>query len=368
MLLWYSAGDDVGLPWSRARSPSNSALSITLTVNAANWRASLIWTSVNRSTVVYVWRTENKNFNSCLILKLRSVSTTWRPIPKRTCVIGWTVFAKCAICMILSRNIPRQPPSQVRYCNWIWNEILKCLIELADDAISQQPITKDPSVTGKLQQQYNTSNVSSDTTTTSINSSTGSTLRQSPLNDIVRPLTNAATNQVSHSSSNLLVLQQRQNNNQNNNNDSIAYVNTEYTNRETLLCDVYLTKQQPQNRSANPTANVPNANQTSTLYLNAATLQHHYHHQQQKSLDTLTKKSSSTSSPLNTVIRKIPENLVLNNSTSPTGLRDTQYEKQLVQSSPAPSTASGPYIPISECFSGSPKFMVIHLIKSVHWI
>lgn len=108
-------------------------------------------------------------------------------------------------------------------------------------------------------------------------------------------------------------------------------------------------------------ANVPSTNQSlvenrasSALYLNAATFQHH-HHQHQNQHDTLTKKSSSAS-PLSTVIRKIPENLVLNNSSS--SLKDINAEKQTVQPSPAPSTASGPYIPISECFSGSPKFMV----------
>lgn len=49
------------------------------------------------------------------------------------------------------------------------------------------------------------------------------------------------------------------------------------------------------------------------------------------------------------VVRKIPENLILNTTTLVEGN---------VEPSPALSTSSGPYIPISECFSGSPKFMV----------
>lgn len=125
-------------------------------------------------------------------------------------------------------------------------------------------------------------------------------------------------------------------------NDS-AYVNTEYTNRETLLCDAHFEKQQLVNVASN-TASATNASQTgqtatsssSALYLNTAAFQ-----------DTGRLSVSS-----NGVVRKIPENLVLNNTPLP------ESQQNSVQPSPALSTASGPYIPISECYSGSPRFMV----------
>lgn len=47
--------------------------------------------------------------------------------------------------------------------------------------------------------------------------------------------------------------------------------------------------------------------------------------------------------------RKIPENLKLQNSPL--------FETLSVQPSPSLSTCSGPYIPISECFSGTPKYL-----------
>lgn len=190
-------------------------------------------------------------------------------------------------------------------------------------------------------------NSSNDTTTTTINSSSGtntSNTHQSFSNDILRrplnvveqqPLTAAATSpNVTNASSTSTTLYQPSN-------DS-AYVNTEYTNRETLLCDAHFEKQQLVNvASANLTA-AANASPTaqtgsSALYLNTAVFQ----------------DSARLSVSLNGVVRKIPENLVLNNTPLP------ESQQHSVQPSPALSTASGPYIPISECYSGSPKFMVI---------
>ncbi|KAM7359076.1 daughter of sevenless isoform 2-T3 [Cochliomyia hominivorax] len=191
-------------------------------------------------------------------------------------------------------------------------------------------------------------NTSNDTTTTTINSSSGtnaSNTRQSFNNDILRrtsnvveqqPLTAGSTNAsgVTNASSNSSTSFQQSN-------DS-AYVNTEYTNRETLLCDAHFEKQQLVNVASNLTianANAPQTAQTgnsSALYLNTAAFQ-----------DTGRLSVSS-----NGVVRKIPENLVLNNTPLP----DSQQNS--VQPSPALSTASGPYIPISECYSGSPRFMV----------
>lgn len=114
------------------------------------------------------------------------------------------------------------------------------------------------------------------------------------------------------------------------------YVNTEYTNRETLTSSVCLQQQQQQQVQQVPPS--PGA-----VYLNSPI----FGAQAQK------ENASRLAVNSNGVVRKIPENLVLNN----TPLTETASVNS-VQPSPALSTASGPYIPISECFSGSPKFLV----------
>lgn len=123
---------------------------------------------------------------------------------------------------------------------------------------------------------------------------------------------------------------------------SRAYVNTEYTNRETLLCDAQFEKQQLTNVANMQQKHHQQNPQTgsSALYLNTAAFQ----------------DSSRISVSSNGVVRKIPENLVLNNTPLP------ESQQHSVQPSPALSTASGPYIPISECYSGSPKFLVAQYI------
>ncbi|KAI8115584.1 Protein daughter of sevenless [Lucilia cuprina] len=185
-------------------------------------------------------------------------------------------------------------------------------------------------------------NSSNDTTTTTINSSSGtnaSNTRQSFNNDILRrplnvveqqPLTAATTNaNLTNASSSTSSTSYQHSN------DS-AYVNTEYTNRETLLCDAQFEKQQLVNVAANAQHTAPSNTSSAALYLNTAAFQ-----------DTSRLSVSS-----NGVVRKIPENLVLNNTPLP------ESQQHSVQPSPALSTASGPYIPISECYSGSPKFML----------
>lgn len=54
----------------------------------------------------------------------------------------------------------------------------------------------------------------------------------------------------------------------------------------------------------------------------------------------------------NGIRRKTPENLVLNSMPL------SEYQDFIMEASPALSISSGPYIPISECFSGSSKFFV----------
>lgn len=93
------------------------------------------------------------------------------------------------------------------------------------------------------------------------------------------------------------------------NDNDMPYVNAEYTNRETLICDQKLPQQLD--------------------YTN---------------LPAVGERSPSSQKQNK---KKIPENLVLTNQTL-----DTEVEP-----SPALSTCSGPYIPISECFSGSPRYL-----------
>lgn len=56
-------------------------------------------------------------------------------------------------------------------------------------------------------------------------------------------------------------------------------------------------------------------------------------------------------------VRKIPENLVLNEIVHEFG--------EFAKPSPSLSTSSGPYIPISECFSGSPILPANHQLNSL---
>ncbi|XP_061386863.1 protein daughter of sevenless [Musca vetustissima] len=184
-------------------------------------------------------------------------------------------------------------------------------------------------------------NTSTDTTTTTINSSSGTSAggnntRQSFNNDILRRPLNVVeqqplmtNNNVTTSSSSISSAFQQQ---QSAEDSSRAYVNTEYSNRETLVCDDQFEKQQLANTNQQNTQ----TGSSSALYLNTAAFQ----------------ESSRLAVSANGVVRKIPENLVLNNTPLP------ETQQHSVQPSPALSTASGPYIPISECYSGSPKFLL----------
>lgn len=134
-------------------------------------------------------------------------------------------------------------------------------------------------------QKRRTANSSNETCTTSLYSSSNASNSTSQTNEVIKRV-------------------------QNNDND-MPYVNAEYTNRETLVCDQKLPQQLD--------------------YTNLPALG------EQRS--PISQKQTK---------KKIPENLVLTNTTL-----DTEVEP-----SPALSTCSGPYIPISECFSGSPRYLV----------
>ncbi|KAH8305587.1 hypothetical protein KR059_002346 [Drosophila kikkawai] len=134
----------------------------------------------------------------------------------------------------------------------------------------------------------------------------------------------------------------------NNNSDSV-YVNTEYSNRESMLCDGNFDQQDLLSAAQQQ----PPPSPATALYLNhsaliqaqaaAAAAEQQQQQQQQARLAV----------SANGVVRKLPEHLVLNQQT----LAEAAAQQCSVQASPALSTASGPYIPISECFSGSPRYL-----------
>lgn len=133
-------------------------------------------------------------------------------------------------------------------------------------------------------------------------------------------------------------------------NDS-SYVNTEYSQRETVLCDSRLdgsTLGQLQNSGAGkvPLTESGNIERSQSFRQNSTDRPPIIpNHARAQSLnDQSTSRTLISSSG---IVKKIPENLVLSNTTV----------EGSVEPSPALSTSSGPYIPISECFSGSPKFL-----------
>ncbi|TDG52898.1 hypothetical protein AWZ03_000441 [Drosophila navojoa] len=184
------------------------------------------------------------------------------------------------------------------------------------------------------------SNSTQNTTTTSLHSSAGTTTANSLLR---RP---AVIDQQPQSS--------------NNNSDSV-YVNTDYNNRETLLCDAHFDQQQLLSAAQQQ----PPPSPATALYLNQSALiqaqaQAQEQQQQQQQQQQLQQAQAQAAARLainsNGVVRKLPEHLVLNQQTLADAI--SQQQGSSVQASPALSTASGPYIPISECFTGSPKFLM----------
>lgn len=130
-------------------------------------------------------------------------------------------------------------------------------------------------------------------------------------------------------------------------NDSFSKSNSMYSNRETMLCDAQLA------------TGSSNQNNDSVNYYNFAAIENEITRiqavERSQSVRIPNDQSNGivsharahslvemkSSSP---AMRKIPENLKLSESF----IHDNS------EPSPALSTSSGPYIPISECFSGSP--------------
>ncbi|KAH8302358.1 hypothetical protein KR044_005491 [Drosophila immigrans] len=183
------------------------------------------------------------------------------------------------------------------------------------------------------------SNSTQNTTTTSLHSSAGSLLRSTHQ----RPMATTAT-------ATTVIDQQPQSSAHNNNSDSV-YVNTDYNNRETLLCDAHFDQQQLLSAAQQQ----PPPSPATALYLNQSALiqaQAAIAEQQQQQQQQAARLAVSS----NGVVRKLPEHLVLTQQTLAEAM--AQQHNSSVQASPALSTASGPYIPISECFTGSPRLLM----------
>ncbi|XP_070142083.1 protein daughter of sevenless isoform X2 [Drosophila kikkawai] len=186
------------------------------------------------------------------------------------------------------------------------------------------------------------SNSTQNTTTTSLHSSAGTT--QATQSVASSGAGGGSTTQLRRPA----VIEQQPLPAGNNNSDSV-YVNTEYSNRESMLCDGNFDQQDLLSAAQQQ----PPPSPATALYLNhsaliqaqaaAAAAEQQQQQQQQARLAV----------SANGVVRKLPEHLVLNQQT----LAEAAAQQCSVQASPALSTASGPYIPISECFSGSPRYL-----------
>ncbi|XP_016934371.2 protein daughter of sevenless [Drosophila suzukii] len=186
------------------------------------------------------------------------------------------------------------------------------------------------------------SNSTQNTTTTSLHSSAGTTAAQAagPNAGGVAQLRRPA-----------VIEQQPMPSNAGNNNSDSVYVNTEYSNRETMLCDANFDQQDLLSAAQQQ----PPPSPATALYLNhSALIQAQAAAAAAEQLQQQQQQAARLAVNANGVVRKLPEHLVL---TQQTLAEAAAQQHSSVQASPALSTASGPYIPISECFSGSPRFL-----------
>uniref|UniRef100_A0A182SJW2 PH domain-containing protein n=1 Tax=Anopheles maculatus TaxID=74869 RepID=A0A182SJW2_9DIPT len=149
------------------------------------------------------------------------------------------------------------------------------------------------------------------------------------------------------------------------NEEMMGFRSMDYTNRETIICEAKLG--QPASNAAEAYSNLdiiiersqslrgkptsksgtePSSSATATTNGIGASSSGSpmVHHMRTQSLNIEQQHQQQRSG------KKIPENLKLNERTPSTSAFDSGPE----QPSPALSTSSGPYIPISECYSGSP--------------
>ncbi|XP_058838556.1 protein daughter of sevenless [Topomyia yanbarensis] len=137
------------------------------------------------------------------------------------------------------------------------------------------------------------------------------------------------------------------------NEEAMNFRGSEYTNRETIICEAKLSQSQTfRNNHMDGLMNAATIERSQSLRgkpsspekgtAGHATMVNHTRTQSLSTDNTIVSSAAAASAG-----KKIPENLKLNERT-------LGYKNGSEQPSPALSNSSGPYIPISECFSGSP--------------
>uniref|UniRef100_A0A182KGS2 PH domain-containing protein n=1 Tax=Anopheles christyi TaxID=43041 RepID=A0A182KGS2_9DIPT len=148
------------------------------------------------------------------------------------------------------------------------------------------------------------------------------------------------------------------------NEEMMGFRSMDYTNRETIICeaklgqpvsnaeaysnlDVIIERSQSLRGKPTPKNGEPSSSVTATNGIGTAgnnTSMVHHMRTQSLNIDHQQQQQQQRGG------KKIPENLKLSDRSPSTSAFDSGPE----QPSPALSTSSGPYIPISECYSGSP--------------
>uniref|UniRef100_A0A1Q3EZ96 Putative pleckstrin similarity domain protein n=1 Tax=Culex tarsalis TaxID=7177 RepID=A0A1Q3EZ96_CULTA len=137
------------------------------------------------------------------------------------------------------------------------------------------------------------------------------------------------------------------------NDEVMNFRGSEYSNRETIICEAKLGHNQSvRNNNCEAYSNLGTIERSQSLRGKPSSPEkshsgqaHLVNHMRTQSLNTDSQKLTAAAAGGSG--KKIPENLKLNERTA-------GFESGTEQPSPALSTSSGPYIPISECFSGSP--------------
>ncbi|EAA11570.4 AGAP005826-PA [Anopheles gambiae str. PEST] len=135
------------------------------------------------------------------------------------------------------------------------------------------------------------------------------------------------------------------------NEEMMGFRSMDYTNRETIICEAKLGQTVPNaeaysNLDPTPKNGEPSSSSTMTNGIGTGTASSMGHHMRTQSLNIDHQQQQQQQRGG----KKIPENLKLTDRSPSTSAFDSGPE----QPSPALSTSSGPYIPISECYSGSP--------------
>uniref|UniRef100_A0A182R009 PH domain-containing protein n=1 Tax=Anopheles farauti TaxID=69004 RepID=A0A182R009_9DIPT len=141
------------------------------------------------------------------------------------------------------------------------------------------------------------------------------------------------------------------------NEEMMGFRSMDYTNRETIICEAKLGQnvvgaaeaysnldviiERSQSLRGKPTPKNGEPSSSNGVGGSSSPMVHHHMRTQSLNIDQQQQRAGG---------KKIPENLKLSERSPSTSAFDSGPE----QPSPALSTSSGPYIPISECYSGSP--------------